>query len=167
MNKITFDGNPLTLVGDTVQVGDNAPDFELIANDMSTVSLNDFANKTTIIITVPSLDTPVCDLEAKRFSKEIVGLNNNTQILCVSMDLPFAQSRWCGTTEITNIQTVSDYRDASLGKNYGVLIYELRLLARAIFIIDKNQKIKYIQIVEELTNEPNYEEVLDAVKKET
>jgi len=164
MNKITFQGNPLTLVGELVKIGDNAPGFILRANDLSPVSLDNLADKTTIIITVPSLDTPVCDIETKRFSKEVEKMGNDIKIICVSMDLPFAQGRWCGAEGVSNVQTLSDHFDASFGKAYGVLIEELRLLARAVFVIDENKKVKYIQVVEEMTNEPDYEEVLRAVR---
>ena len=161
---ITFQGNTLTLVGEEVNIGDDAPDFEVLANDLTPVTFESVKDKVNVIVTVPSLDTPVCDLETKRFNQEAAALGDDVQVLCVSMDLPFAQARWCGAAGIENVRTVSDHRDASFGTAYGVLIKELRLLARAIFIIDKEGKIRYVQLVDELTNEPDYDDVLNDVK---
>ncbi len=169
MNKgtrtVTFQGNILTLVGKEVNAGDDAPDFEVLANDLTPVTLESIRGKVNIIVTVPSLDTPVCDLETRRFNQEAAALGDDVRILCVSMDLPFAQARWCGAAGVENVRTVSDHRDASFGTAYGVLIKELRLLARAVFIIDKEGKIRYVQLVDELTNEPDYADVLNAVKR--
>ena len=161
---ITMKGNPLTLVGNEVIVGQPAPDFEVIANDMSSVKLSSFKGKVCIICSVPSLDTSVCDMETRRFNEEAGKLGSDVVVLTISMDLPFAQKRWCGAVGINNVQTLSDHREASFGKGYGVLIKELRLLARAVFVLDRDGIIRYIQIVNELTNEPDYEAVLDAAK---
>jgi len=161
---ITMKGSPLTLVGNEVKVGQPAPDFEVIANDMSSVKLSSFKGKVCIICSVPSLDTSVCDMETRRFNEEAGKLGSDVVVLTISMDLPFAQKRWCGAAGVKNVQTLSDHRDASFGKAYGVLIKELRLLARAVFVVDKNGTIRYIQIVNEVASEPNYEAALKAVK---
>lgn len=161
---ITMKGNPLTLVGKEVKVGDSSPDCEVIANDMSAVRLSSYRGKICIITSVPSLDTSVCDMETRRFNEEAGNLGSGVVVLTISMDLPFAQKRWCGAAGVQNVQTLSDYRDASFGKAYGVLIKELRLLARAVFVVDKNGTIRYIQIVREVATEPDYNAVLGAVK---
>jgi thiol peroxidase len=161
---ITMKGNHLTLVGKEAKVGDAAPDCEVIANDMSSVKLSSFKGKVCIICSVPSLDTSVCDIETRKFNEEAGKLGNDVVVLTISMDLPFAQKRWCGAAGVKNVQTLSDHRDASFGKSYGVLIKELRLLARSVFVVDKSGTIRYIQIVNEVTSEPNYEAVLEAVK---
>jgi thiol peroxidase len=162
---VTMKGNPLTLVGNGVNVGQPAPDFEVIANDMSTVKLSSFKGKVCIICSVPSLDTSVCDKETRRFNEEAGKLGSGVVVLTISMDLPFAQKRWCGAAGANNVQTLSDYREASFGTAFGVLIKELRLLARAVFVVDSKGIIKYIQIVDELTNEPDYEAALKAAKE--
>lgn len=164
-NVVTFMGNGLTLVGPELSVGMAAPDFSVVDNDLGPVSLADLAGKITIISAVPSLDTPVCDMETRRFNQEAQALGDKVKVLTVSMDLPFAQKRWCGNAGVANVQTVSDYQTASFGQAYGVLIDGLRLLARAIFVVDAAGRIAYIQIVPELTHEPDYAAVLDAVKK--
>ncbi|MGA1980229.1 MAG: thiol peroxidase [Sedimentisphaerales bacterium] len=161
---ITMKGKPLTLLGKGLKVGDSAPDFEVVANDMSAVKFSSYHGKVCIIASVPSLDTSVCDIETRRFNEEAGKLGGDVVVLTISMDLPFAQKRWCGAAGVKNVQTLSDHRDASFGKAYGVLIKELRLLARAVFVVDKNGTIRYIQIVNELASEPNYEAALKAVK---
>ncbi|MBK8189814.1 MAG: thiol peroxidase [Vampirovibrionales bacterium] len=158
---ITFKGNPLTLLGADVAVGAKAPDFTVLANDLSPVTLQSGQGKTRLVVCVPSLDTPVCDTEARRFNEEAAKLSN-VETLVVSMDLPFAQSRWCGAAGVNNVQSASDHRDASFGVNYGVLIKELRLLARAIFVINADNTVVYKEIVPEVTSEPNYEAALKA-----
>ena len=161
---VKMKGNPLTLLGNEVKVGDDAPDFVVLDSTLSPVKLSSFKGKTTIIVSVPSVDTPVCDMEARRFNKEAGKLGDDVAILTISMDLPFAQSRWCAAAGVENIKMLSDHRDASFGNAFGVLIKELRLLARVIFIIDSNGKVQYIQYVEETTSEPDYDDVLKAVK---
>ncbi len=161
---VTMKGSPLTLMGNKVEVGDSAPDFEVVANDLSPVKFGSFRGKICIISSVPSLDTPVCDTMTRRFNEEAGNLGDDVVILTISMDLPFAQKRWCGTAGVKNVQTLSDHRDASFGNAFGVLIKELRLLARAIFVVDEEGIVRYVQIVNELTNEPDYEAVLQAVK---
>ena len=161
---VTFKGNPLTLVGNEVKIGQQAPDVELVANDLSTVKLSSFSGKVRIITSVPSLDTPVCDMETRRFNEEAGRLGDGLVVLTASMDLPFAQKRWCGAAGVKNVQTLSDYRDAAFGKSYGVLIKDLRLLARAVFVVDKNGVIRYQELVKEIATEPNYEAALKAAK---
>jgi len=162
---VTMKGQKLTLSGSEVKVGQKAPDFEVVANDMSTVRFSSFLGKVCIISSVPSLDTSVCDIMTRRFNAEADKLGKDVIVLTISMDLPFAQKRWCGAAGVKNVQTLSDYRQASFANAFGVLIKELRLLARAVFVVDKNGVIRYIQIVNELTNEPDYQAVLDAVRK--
>jgi len=162
--EVTMHGNPLTLLGTSLSVGDKAPDFNVLDNDLKPVNLSAYAGKTLVITSVPSLDTPVCAMETRKFNVEAGNLGEDVAVLTVSMDLPFAQKRWCAAEGIENVKTLSDHRDASLGMAYGVLIKELRLLARTVFIVDKNQIIRYIQFVDEVTNEPNYEEVLNALR---
>ena len=164
--EITFKGNPLTLVGAGLKVGDKAPDFTAIGNDLSPVKLGDHKGKVLILSAVPSLDTPVCDAETRKFNEKAGSLKGVT-VLTVSMDLPFAQKRWCAAAGVENVITVSDHRDADFGHKYGVLIKELRLLARCVFVVDRDGKIAYIQLVNEVTNEPDYDAVLAAVKKIT
>lgn len=161
---ITFQGGPLTLLGPEVKVGDEAPDFTVVANDLSPASLADFKGKVLIIASVPSLDTPVCDMETRRFNDEAASLSDDVKILTVSMDLPFAQARWCGAANIDAVQTLSDHADASFGKNWGALIKELRLLTRAVFVVDKEGKVAYVEYLDEITEEPNYAAALEAAK---
>jgi thiol peroxidase len=158
---ITFKGGPLTLLGPDLKVGDKAPDFKLIANDLSEVTLASSAGKTRILVTVPSIDTPVCDTEGRKFNQEASRLDN-VDVMVISMDLPFAQSRWCGAADIKNVKTLSDYRGAQFGQAYGVLIKELHLTARAVFVVDANNTIVYKEIVSEVTQEPNYNAALEA-----
>lgn len=162
---ITMKGNPLTLTGDELKLGDAAPDFEVLDNDLLPVKLSSFRGKVCIISSVPSLDTPVCDMETRRFNEEAGKLGPDVVILIISMDLPFAQKRWCGAAGVDRVTTLSDHRYAAFGEAYGVLIKELRLLARAVFVVDRQGSIQYIQLVKELTEEPDYEPALDAVRK--
>lgn len=162
---ITFKGNPFTLLGPQLKVGDKAPDFSVVDNGLAPVSLASHSGKVKIISSVPSLDTPVCDSETRRFNQEAAGLPGNVVVLTVSLDLPFAQKRWCGAAGIDKVVTLSDYRERSFGQNYGVLIKELLLLTRAVFVVDANDTIQYIQIVPEVTSEPDYADVIVAVKK--
>jgi thiol peroxidase len=164
---ITFKGNPLTLLGNELKVGDAAPDCELLGNDLSPVKLSAYRGKVCILSAVPSLDTPVCDMETRRFNQEAGGLGDDVAILTISMDLPFAQARWCGAAGVDKVVTLSDHRGAAFGEAYGVLIKELRLLARAIFVVGREGVIQYIQLVKEMTEEPDYAPVLAAAKKLT
>ena len=160
---ITMKGHPLTLVGQEVQVGDLAPDFEVIANDLSPFKFSTLKGTVCVISAVPSLDTPTCDIETRWFNEEAAKLGPEVAILTISMDLPFAQKRWCGAAGVDRVKTYSDHREAAFGQAYGVLIKELRLLARAVFVVDKAGTLRYMQLVKELANEPNYDEVLKAV----
>ncbi len=164
---ITMKGNPLTLVGQEVHVGDQAPDFEVLANDLSPFKLSSLKGKVVIICSVPSLDTPTCDIETRWFNEEAAKLGPNVVILTISMDLPFAQKRWCGAAGVDRVTTYSDHREAAFGQAYGVLIKELRLLARAVFVVDKAGTLQYLQVVKELSSEPDYGEVLQTVAKLT
>ncbi|HJA79492.1 thiol peroxidase [uncultured Desulfovibrio sp.] len=165
MNTVTFQGNTLHLEGNLPAVGQKAPDFTLLANDLSPRGLKDYAGKVLVLVCVPSLDTPVCDMEVRRFNTEAAALSDTVKIVAASCDLPFAQARWCGAAGVTAVESASDYKDVSLGKNYGVLIQELRLLARAIFVIAPDGTLAYSQLVPEVTHEPDYAAVLEAVKK--
>jgi len=162
---ITFKNNPLTLVGNSLKVGDTAPDAEVLANDLSAVKLSGFRGKICVICSVPSLDTPVCDIQTRKFNEQAASLGDDIVVLTISMDLPFAQKRWCGSANVKSVQTLSDHRKAEFGNAFGVLIKELRLLARTVFIVDTKGIIRYIQIVDELTDEPDYEAALKAVKE--
>lgn len=162
---VTFMGAPLTLLGDGIKEGSQAPDCVLLNNDLQEVKLSDWADKVRVIATVPSLDTPVCDMETRRFNTEAASLGGDVAILTVSMDLPFAQKRWCGAAGVEQVITLSDHRAAALGLAYGVLVKELRLLARAVFVIDKTGTVRHVQLVKEIADEPDYDAVLAAVKK--
>lgn len=157
---ITMKGNPLSLVGNEIKVGDIAPDVTLVANDLSEVKLSSFLGKKVIISVVPSLDTPVCDLQTKRFNQEASKFSDIV-VLTVSKDLPFAQKRWCGAVGVSAVKTLSDYR-SNFGEIYGVLIKGLNLLARSVFVIDEKGKVVYTQLVKEVTSEPNYDDVLNS-----
>lgn len=161
---VAIHGKPLTLVGQGVQVGEKAPDFEVVDNDLNPVKFTSLEKKIYIIASVPSLDTPVCDIETRKFNEEASRLGAGMALMTISMDLPFAQKRWCGAAGVDRLQTYSDHREASFGLAYGVLIKELRLLARAVFVIDREGVVRYIQVVKELTEEPDYEAVLRAVQ---
>ncbi|THE14764.1 thiol peroxidase [Bacillus timonensis] len=163
MANITFKNNPVTLLGNEVKVGDKAPDFTVLANDLTPVTLADSKDSVRLISVVPSLDTGVCDAQTRRFNEEAAGLGN-VKILTISVDLPFAQKRWCGANGIENVQTLSDHRDLSFGEAYGVAIQELRLLARAVFVVDSSDTVTYVEYVSEATNHPNYEAALEAAK---
>jgi thiol peroxidase len=162
---ITIHGKPLTLVGDEVKAGTGAPDVEVLDNDLNPVKLSSYRGKILVIASVPSLDTPVCDLETRRFNDEAANLGADIEMLTISMDLPFAQKRWCGAAGVSRLKTLSDHRQAEFGTAYGVLIKELRLLARAVFIVDRQGTVQYVQLVKEVAEEPNYEEVLQALAK--
>jgi thioredoxin-dependent peroxiredoxin len=161
---VTFKGNPFTLIGPELKVGDKAPAFSVVDNGLAPVTLASYAGKVKIISAVPSLDTPVCDTETRRFNQEAAALPGDVVVLTVSLDLPFAQGRWCGAAGIDKVVTLSDYRDRSFGKAYGVLIQELLLLTRAIFVLDAGDTIRYIQIVPEITSEPDYAAAIAAAK---
>ncbi|PRR79201.1 putative thiol peroxidase [Clostridium liquoris] len=161
--KAKFQNNPVTLTGSVVKVGDNAPDFKAIDNNLKEVSLKD-TKGVRILLTVPSIDTPVCDLEVRTFNDKAASVKG-VSIYTISMDLPFAQARWCGAHGINSVTTLSDYKDRLVGKNYGTYVEELGLLARAAFVIDSNNKVVYVEYLEEITNQPNFEAILKAAKE--
>ncbi len=162
---ITFKGGPLTLAGTEIKTGDKAPDFRVLDSDLNEAGLKDFEGKIKIISVTPSLDTPVCDFQARTFNAEAANLPSDILILNISMDLPFAISRFCANAGIDKVKAFSDHREASFGNAYGVLIKELRLLARAVFILDSKDVVRYIEIVPEVTNQPDYEKMLGELKK--
>jgi thiol peroxidase len=164
-DAVLFGGKPATLLGNEIKVGDVAPDFTVVGNDLRPVSLSQFKGKVVVIASVPSLDTPVCDVETRRFNVEAPKLGPEFVILTVSMDLPFAQKRWCGAAGVDRVITVSDHRDASFGISYGVLLKDVRLLARCVFVVDRQGVIRYIQLVKDVGTEPDYAPVLQAVKE--
>ncbi|MEQ9459437.1 MAG: thiol peroxidase [Phycisphaeraceae bacterium] len=162
---VTLKGNPMTLVGPELKAGDKAPAFSLVANDMSAKSLDDYAGKVKILSVVPSLDTPVCDTETRKFNQEAASLGDNVVILTVSVDTPMAQKRWCAAAGVDKVHTLSDFKDHKFGTAYGVRIKEIGLLARQVFVIDKDNTITLAHLVKEVAEEPNYTAVLDAAKK--
>ncbi|KKK38365.1 peroxidase [Mesobacillus campisalis] len=164
MANITFKGNKVTLLGNEVKVGEKAPNFSVLANDLSAVTLDDSKGSVRLISVVPSLDTGVCDAQTRRFNEEANKLDN-VKILTISVDLPFAQKRWCGANGVENVQTLSDHRDLSFGEAFGVAIQELRLLARAVFVVDSNDQVTYAEYVSEATNHPDYEAAIEAAKQ--
>jgi len=159
---ITFKGSPLTLVGNQVQTGQAAPDFAAVGNDLNPVELSSFHGKVVIISAVPSLDTPVCDTQTRRFNEEVGKLGDDVALLTISVDLPFAQARWCGAADAKNVTAVSDYKDHAFGQAYGLDIKELGLLARAVLVIDKQGVITHYELVGEVTQEPDYDAALAA-----
>ncbi len=161
---ITLHGNPLALAGELPAVGSQLAAFTLVNNSLKPVTLADYAGKIKVLVTVPSLDTPVCDLEVRRFNQEATALSSQVAILVVSMDLPFAQARWCGAAGITRVQTLSDYQTAGFGESYGILIKGLRLLARSIIVADAAGIIRHVELVPELSQEPDYAAALSAVR---
>ncbi|MBU8918586.1 thiol peroxidase [Bacillus sp. FJAT-29953] len=163
MANFTWKGNPVTQIGRDLKVGEKAPEFNVLANDLSPVTLADSHGKVRLISVIPSIDTPVCDAQTRRFNEEAYKLDN-VEILTISADLPFAQKSWCAANGIGNVQTLSDHRDLLFGEAYGVAIQELRLLARAIFVVDKNDLVTYVEYVNESTDHPNYEAALKAAK---
>ncbi|MCX5666212.1 MAG: thiol peroxidase [Candidatus Omnitrophica bacterium] len=162
---VTLKGGPVTLIGTEVKAGQRASDFDVLDNELKEKTLADFKGKIKLIASVPSLDTPVCDSEIKRFNDEASKLSKDLVIIFISMDLPFAQKRFCQEFEINKVKTLSDHRSASFGTNYGVLIKELRLLARAIFLIDKDDNVTYTEYVKEVATPPDYNAALAAIKK--
>lgn len=163
--KITFLGNPLTLIGTEKKIGEKADNFTVLDKELKEISLKDFAGKIKLISVTPSLDTPVCDIQARRFNQEAAKLPDDVVIMNISMDLPFAISKFCTTAGIDKVKAYSDHRDASFGNAYGVLIKELRLLARSIFIIDRDDTIRYIELVPELSDQPDYDKALAELRK--
>ena len=159
----TLKGNPLTLIGPELKPGDSAPDFTVVDNGLKPVTLKDTGNHVRIVSVVPSLDTPVCDAQTKRFNEAASKLPG-VDILTVSVDLPFAQTRWCGAFGVNNVKMLSDHKDGSFGAAYGTLIKELRIESRAIFVIDQEKRIRYVEYVKEVADFPNYEAALAAAR---
>ncbi|GAB4157773.1 MAG: thiol peroxidase [Planctomycetota bacterium] len=162
--KITFFGNPLTLYGNEVKVGEQAPDFTALSNDLSPTTLSQFKGKKVIISTVPSLDTGVCSTQTRKFNEEAAGLGEDAVVLTLSCDLPFAQKRWCGAEGVDRVITLSDHRDLDFAMKYGLLIKELRLLARSVMVVDKEGVVRYKELVNEVTHEPDYSAAIEALK---
>ncbi|MCK1991850.1 thiol peroxidase [Peribacillus muralis] len=163
MASVTFKNNPITLVGQELKVGDKAPDFTVLANDLSPVTLSDSKGSVRIISVVPSVDTGVCDAQTRKFNEEASKLGN-VKVLTISNDLPFAQKRWCAASGLDNVQVLSDHRDLSFGEAYGVVMQELRLLARSVFVVNSSDEIVYVEYVSEGTDHPNYEGAIEAAK---
>lgn len=161
--NITVNGEKVTIRGAEVRVGQEAPDFVLSDNDLKPVTLKDTKGK-RVFLTVPSLDTPVCDMEVKRFNEEATKFKDTT-IYVVSVDLPFAQARWCGAADVENVITLSDYKDRVFGENYGVYIEEVGFLARAVFVVDENNKVIYVEYCKDVSDHPNYDKVLEVLSK--
>lgn len=161
--KLKFQGKPVNVSENEIKVGDTVPQFTVTNNSMEPVSLKD-TKGVRIFLTVPSIDTPVCDLEVRTFNERASEIEGVT-LYTISMDLPFAQSRWCAGHGIKNVITLSDYKDRVFGKNFGTYIDDLGLLARAAFVVDSNNKFTYVEYVEEITNEPNFDAILKAAKE--
>ena len=159
----TMRGNPLTLIGPELKAGDPAPDFAVVDSGLKPVGLKETGNQVRIISVIPSLDTPVCDAQTKRFNEEAAKLQG-VDIFTVSMDLPFAQKRWCGAFGVDKVKMLSDHKDGSFGTIYGTLIKELRIESRAIFVIDPDNKIRHAEYVKEVADHPNYEAALSAAR---
>ena len=163
--SVTFKGSPMTLEGRSLKEGEAAPDFTVVDPDLKDVKLSDFKGKVKVVTFFLSLDTPVCDLQVKEFNKRASTLSSDVVILGISKDLPFAQKRFCNENEIKNIKVLSDYKYSSFGTNYGLLVKELNLLARGVLIIDKNNILRYLRIVDELTTPPDYDDALKALER--
>ncbi|AKS66877.1 thiol peroxidase [Staphylococcus coagulans] len=162
MTQITFKQNPIQLLGKEVSVGDQAPDFTVVDNSLQGVSLSQYDGKKKMINVVPSLDTGVCDQQTRKFNEE--ASTEDGYVLTISVDLPFAQQRWCASTGLDNVITLSDYQNHSFGENYGLIMEGLQLLARSVFVLDENNKVVYKEIVPEGTDFPNFEAALEAYR---
>lgn len=163
---VKFKGKPMTLAGEEIVVGQQAPNFTLhyFKDGMQTITLDDLKGKPTLISVVPSLDTPVCQSQTKKFNDKLSGLGDNVNALTVSLDLPFAMNRFCGAEGISNLKVGSDYQERNFGQGYGTLIEELKILCRAVFVLDSNGKVVYAEYVDDVTNEPNYDRALEALQ---
>ena len=163
---VTFKGTPMTLLGSEVKAGDTAPQFTLhfFEGGLKTLTNKDLSGKPTIVSIVPSLDTGVCQIQTKRFNQELGGLGDKVNAVTVSRDLPFAQNRFCGAEDVKNMKVGSDYQSGAFGQAWGVMIDELKLLARAVYVLDSHGKVVYGEIVPEVTSEPNYDAAMSALK---
>ncbi|MFK3938239.1 thiol peroxidase [Alkalihalobacillus sp. NPDC078783] len=164
MATISFKENPMTILGTEVQVGQKAPDFSVLANDLSEYRLADAKESIKLISVIPSIDTGVCDAQTRRFNEE-AGSVENVEVLTISVDLPFAQKRWCAASGLEHVQTLSDHKDLAFGKAYGLVMEELRLLARAVFVIDTAGTLVHVEYVSEATNHPDYEKAIAAARE--
>ena len=164
---MAVEGNPLTLLGEEITIGQKAPGFTALDNALQPVSLDAYKGKVAVLVAVPSLDTPVCDMEVRRFNTEAANLGDNVEIITLSMDLPFAQARWCGAAGVDKVTTLSDHNMADFGQKYGLLIKELRLLARAVLVLNTDGTVVYSEVLDDITKEPNYDAALGAVKELT
>jgi len=162
---VLFKGKPATLLGPEIKVGDAAPDFQVVDNGLQPVTLASSAGKVRLITVVPSLDTPVCDAMTRHFNQDAANLPDSVVVCTISVDLPFAQKRWCGNAGIDKVQTLSDYQERSFGLQYGLLLKDLKLLARAVYVIDQNDRVAYVEVCSEVTAEPDYVAALEAVKR--
>jgi thiol peroxidase len=164
-NKVTFKGEPVTLLGNEIKEGDKAPDFTVLDNGLNPKKLSDYKGKVKILSVFPSVDTSVCSKQNRRFNEEAAGLSDDIEILAISNDLPFALGRFCDAEGIDKVTTLSDHKDVDFGTKYGFLIEELRLLARGVVVVDQNDQARYVEYVPEIGNEPDYESALSAAKK--
>ncbi len=164
-NAVTFLGNPLTLIGNELKPGDPAPDATVIKQDLTPVNIHDYKGHTLLISVVPSIDTSVCSTQTKKFNEEASKLPESVKVITVSMDLPFAQKRFCGAENIDKIEVLSDHREGAFGQAYGVLVKELRILSRAVFVMDPQGVIRYVEYVPEIASHPNYDAALQAVRE--
>ena len=165
---VTFKGKPMSLVGEPVKVGQQAPDFKLRSYEngsMNTITPNDLRGKPTLLSVVPSLDTPVCQIQTKKFNVDLAALGDRVNAVTISLDLPFAMNRFCGAEDVKNMRSASDYWDRSFGQNWGMLIDELKLLARGTFVLDANGKVVYAEQVKEVADQPNYDAAMQALKQ--
>ncbi len=165
VGAVTFLGKPLTVLGDPVEVGQQAPDFTVLDQDLTPRHLRDYAGKVKLIATVPSLDTGVCDAETRRWNEEAGRLGDDVVVLTISADLPFAQKRWCGAAGVDRVITLSDHKEMSFALAYGTYVKELRLEVRAVFIVDRDDVIRYVEYVPEITHHPDYDAALAALKE--
>lgn len=164
---VTFKGNPVTLAGEPPKTGQKAPDFTLTGTDMAPHKLSDYQGKVKLISVVPSLDTSVCDAQTRKFNENAANLGDDVVVLTISMDLPMAQKRWCGAAGVERVECLSDYKDHSFGNTYGLRIAELGLLTRTVMIVDRDDTIRYVQLVPEVAQEPDYDDALNALKQIT
>lgn len=163
MTQVTFKNEPVTILGEPVTVGSAAPDFSVLANDLSVKTLADYEGLKKLISVVPSIDTGVCSTQTRKFNEEAVGIDNAV-VITISCDLPFAQAKWCAAEGLDNVVTLSDHKDLSFGTNYGVVMEELRLLARSVFVLNENNEVVYTEVVSEGTNHPDYDKAIEALK---
>ena len=161
----TFKGNPVSIVGEPPKVGEKAPDFSLTNTDMARRKLSDYEGKVKLISVVGSLDTSVCDNQTRHFNEQVAALGDDVVVLTISMDLPMAQKRWCGAAGVDRVECLSDYKDHSFGKDWGVRVEDIGLLARSVFVVDRDDVVRYAELVPEIVQEPDYDAALAALKE--